>query len=117
MSNIDFEREHFAYSDGGNRVAVATRDMFLDWFPGVPRSAGRPLVHALLDEPLLDALGLPHPSPRLRRLVEAGIRARSQAVRFLPPRRKPRLRTLERHRTYPRGYAIEELGPPGPAVS
>jgi hypothetical protein len=111
--NVDFERERFAYSDGGNRVAAATRDMFLDWFPGVPRSVGRPLVHALLDEPLLDALGFPHPSPRLRRLVEGGIRARSQAVRFLPPRRRPRLRTLERHRTYPRGYELETLGPPG----
>jgi hypothetical protein len=115
--NVDFERERFAYSDGGNRVAAATRDMFLDWFPGVPRSIGRPLVHALLDEPLLDALGFPHPPPRLRRLVEAGIRARSQAVRFLPPRRSPRLRTLERHRTYPRGYELDKLGPPGPAVS
>ena len=115
--NVDFEREHFAYSGGGNRVAAATRDMFLGWFPGLPWSVGRPLVYALLDEPLLDALGFPHPSPRLRRLVEAGIRARSQAVRLLPPRRSPRLRTLERHRTYPRGYELEELGPPGPAVN
>ncbi len=29
--------------------AVATRDMFLDWFPGLPKRVGRPLVHALLD--------------------------------------------------------------------
>lgn len=115
--NVEFEHERFGYTDGGHRVAAATRDMFLDWFPGLPRSVGRPLVYALLDDPLLDALGFPHPSPRLRRLAEAGIRARSQAVRFLPPRRSPRLRTLEKHRTYPRGYEIEELGPPGAALS
>jgi ER-bound oxygenase mpaB/B'/Rubber oxygenase, catalytic domain len=113
--NVDFERERFARTEGGHRVAAATRDMFLDWFPGLPRAVGRPLVYALLDEPLLDALGFPHPSPRLRRLAEAGIRARSQAVRFLPPRRRPRLRTLEKHRTYPHGYELEKLGPRSPA--
>ena len=62
--------------------------------------------------------GLPHPSPALRRSVEAGLRARSRLVGLLPPRRKPRLRTLERHRSYPQGYQIEELGPSrDPALS
>jgi hypothetical protein len=109
--NVEFERERFAFTEGGHRVAAATRDLFLGWFPGLPASVGRPLVHALLDDALLDALGFPHPSPRVRALAEAGIRARSRAVRFLPPRRKPRLRTLEKHRTYPHGYELEQLGP------
>jgi hypothetical protein len=30
---------------------------------------------------------------------------------FLPARRHPRLRTEMRHRSYPDGYRIEELGP------
>jgi hypothetical protein len=115
--NVEFERERFGYTDAGHRVAAATRDMFLDWFPGLPKPAGRQFVYALLDEPLLDALGFPHPSPRLRRLAQAGIRARSRAVRYLPPRRKPRLRTLEKHRSYPQGYEIEELGPLDPIRS
>jgi hypothetical protein len=114
--NVAFERERFAYTDAGHRVAVATREMFLDWFPGVPHALGRPLIHALLDEPLLDALGFPHPPPRLRRIAEAAVRARSRAVRALPPRRRPRLRTLERHRSYRDGYRIETLGPPEQAV-
>ena len=109
--NVEFERERFACTEGGHRVAAATRDLFVGWFPGLPKSVGRPLVYALLDDPLLDALGFPHPSERMRGLAEAGIRARSRAVRFLPPRRRPRLRTLEKHRTYPRGYELEELGP------
>jgi hypothetical protein len=109
--NVEFERERFTFTEGGHRVAAATRDLFLGWFPGLPASVGRPFVHALLDDALLDALGFPRPSPRVRALAEAGIRARSRAVRFLPPRRKPRLRTLEKHRTYPHGYELEELGP------
>jgi hypothetical protein len=110
--NLDFEYDRFAYTEAGHRVAVATREMFLGWFPVLPRSLGRPVVHALLDEPLLDALGLPHPPPRLRRAVEGAVRARSLAVAALPPRRRPRLRTRERHRTYPRGFELERLGPP-----
>jgi hypothetical protein len=110
--NVEFERDRFAYTDAGHRVAAATRDMFLDWFPGLPKRLGRPLIYALLDDPLLDALGFPHPSPRLRAAADAAVRARSRLVRRLPPRRKPRYRTLEKHRSYPRGYEIESLGPP-----
>src|SRR5919197_1079321 len=109
--NVDFERDRFAHSEAGHRVAAATREMFLGWFPLLPRSLGRPVVHALLDEPLLDALGLSHPSPGLRRAVEGAVRARSLAVAAMPARRRPRLRTRERHRTYPRGFELERLGP------
>ena len=112
--NRQFERERFAHTAAGARVAAATRDMFLDWFPGLPKRLGRPAVHALLDEPLLDALGFPRPSPALRRTMEAAVRARSRAVRLLPPRRRPRIRTDEKHRSYPSGYAIDELGPEAP---
>ncbi|HZP72959.1 MAG TPA: oxygenase MpaB family protein [Gaiellaceae bacterium] len=114
--NVEFERERFAYTDAGHRVAVATRDLFLDWFPGLPKPVGRPIVHALLDPPLLDALGLPHPPAAVRRATERAIRLRSSVVRVLPARRKPRLRTLERHRSYPDGYRIESLGPPDARV-
>ena len=110
--NVEFEREHFAYTEGGARVAAATRDMFIGWFPGLPKSLGRPFVHALLDEPLLDALGFPHPPRALRAAAAASLQARSHALRFFPDRRKPRMRTEERHRSYPEHVEIEQLGPP-----
>jgi hypothetical protein len=109
--NVEFERTRFGYTDAGARVAAATRDMFLDWFPGLPKRVGRPLVYALLDEPLLDALGFPRPSRFLRSSVEAAVRTRSRIVRALPPRRRPRIRTEEPHRSYPQGYELETLGP------
>ena len=99
--NVAYERAHFAHTDAGHRIAVATRDL----------RGGRAIVHALLDDPLLDALGLPRPSRLLRVVVRASLRARRRIVRLLPPRRSPRLRTLERHRSYPGGYALESLGP------
>jgi len=111
--NVEYEREHFRYADTNQRVGGATRDMLAAWFlPRPLRPLAYPAMHALMDEPLLDAMGFPRPSPALRRLVEGGLRARARFIALLPPRRKPRIRTQMRHRTYPHGYEIETLGPP-----
>jgi ER-bound oxygenase mpaB/B'/Rubber oxygenase, catalytic domain len=109
--NRDYEREHFRPTDAGRRVGAATRDMFLSWF-GLPRGLGARAIYALMDDPLLDAFGFPRPRPALRRAVEGALRARARAVALLPPRRRARLRTDLRHRTYPEGYEVERLGPP-----
>ena len=109
--NVEFERDRFGYTDEGHRVARAMVAMFVGRIPGLPRGLGARGVHALLDEPLLDALALPRPTSVERRAAEAALRARARAVRLLPPRRKPRLRTTMRRRTYPRGYRVEALGP------
>jgi hypothetical protein len=111
--NVEFERERFAYTEAGHRVATAMVGMFVGKVPGVPRALGARGVYALLDEPLLDALGLPHPTRAERRLAEGALRVRARGVRLLRPRRRPRRRTeIRRRRTYPRGYRVEELGPP-----
>jgi hypothetical protein len=110
--NVEYERRNFRFSDAGRRVAVATRDMFLAWFPGLPRRIGERAIYAVLDDPLLEAFGFPKPSPHARRAVGAALRARSRALRVLPSRRSPRLRTRMPHRTYLAGYRIEALGPP-----
>jgi ER-bound oxygenase mpaB/B'/Rubber oxygenase, catalytic domain len=111
--NVEFERERFGYTDAGHRVASAMVSMFVGKIPGVPRALGARGIHALLDEPLLDALGLPHPTVVERRVAEGALRLRARSARLLPPRRRPRRRTaMRRRRTYPRGYRIGELGPP-----
>jgi hypothetical protein len=109
--NVAYERERFRYSEASARVAEAAREMFLRWFPGLPRRVGRPLLASIMDEPLLEAIGFDRPPRAARVLVEAALRARARAVRLLPPRRRPKLRTELRHRTHPAGYRIEELGP------
>lgn len=111
--NVTYEKEEFRYTPAGHRVALATRDMFLGWFlPPALRGLGAPAIHALMDDSLLDALGLPRPSPTLRGLVQGALRARGQLTGLLPERRRPRLHTAHSHRTYPSGYRIDELGPP-----
>jgi hypothetical protein len=87
--------------------------MFLGWFlPKSLHALGAPAVHALMDAPLLAAFGFPEPGARLRKLVQGALRARSAVVRQLPERKRPRLRSEMRHRTYPRGWRTERLGPP-----
>ena len=61
----------------GHRVASAMVDMFVGKFPGMPKALGRRGVYALLDDPLLDALGL----ARTRRGGAARRRGRAQAAR------------------------------------
>jgi len=109
--NIAFEQDQFRYADANHRLAVANRDMMLGWLlpPGL-RWLGAPVIHAMLDSPMLRAVGLPEAPGWLRRLVHAGMRLRALVLRWLPARRRPRLYTRLRNRSYPNGYCISQLG-------
>jgi hypothetical protein len=107
----EFARQHYRFAPENRALATATRDLFLGWYlPKVLWPFGRPFVHAMMDDHLLDAVGLPRPHRAIRRMTEGGVRLRSRIVRRLPARRKPRLITQRRHPTYPNGYSIEDLG-------
>lgn len=110
--NIACERERFRFQATNHRVGAATRDMFLSWFPVLLRPLARPAIYAMMDDALIEAFGFPRPSRLMRRVVESGLRLRARVLRWLPPRRHPLLRTEMRQRSYPRGYSIDDLGPP-----
>jgi ER-bound oxygenase mpaB/B'/Rubber oxygenase, catalytic domain len=114
--NEEYERERFAPSGAAARVGAATRDMFLAWFPGLPKRFGAQAIYALMDDRLLDAFGFPRPPRPVHAAVEAALRTRARFVALLPPRRRPRLRTHRRTRTYGRDWSLESLGPPPPAL-
>ena len=109
----EFERANLRYSESSRRVADQTLGLFLSWYPALLRPLLRPAVLALLDEELLDAFGYRHPPAWLRRALDLGLRARALIVARLPRRREPRLITRQRHRGYPGGYRLEDLGVPG----
>jgi len=87
--------------------------LFASWFPRFLAPVVRSAIHALLDDRLIEAFGFPQPSPLMRWLVPGALRLRAGFVRLLPPLKEPRLRTEIGHPTYPEGYLIEHLGPPG----
>jgi hypothetical protein len=109
--NRDFEAAEFRYSPDNEAIAVATRNLMLSWV--LPRplwKIGAPFVHALIDDPLLEAVGM-KPAPRwLQSMVRGSVRWRGHLLRLLPPRRKPRLLTRIKTPSYPKGYRIGELG-------
>src|SRR5919108_316044 len=111
--NREYEREHYRFTEANQRVGAATRELFVSWFPVFLGPVVRLTIYALLDEPLIDGFGFPRPSKAMRRLVSATVRLRGRIAALLPPRKHPRLRTEMRHPSYPAGYVIEHLGPPG----
>jgi len=115
--NVAYERDNFRYTEEARQVADSTRDLFLSWFIPKPLWAlGYPAVYALMDDPLREAFRYPKPPAAVQALVINALKLRGRAVSMLPSRRRPRMRTEMRHRSYPNGYKIEELGPDISAV-
>jgi hypothetical protein len=109
----DYEATHFGYDEGARRVADATLDLLAGFPPNhlLPKALVRKASFALMDEPLLDAFRYPRPSPALRRLARAGLRARAAVVRRKAPRLAPLLaQDLPQVRSYPTGFEVEDLG-------
>lgn len=112
--NRDFERDHFRFTEANRRIGEATRDLFLSWFPRPLRPLIRPSIYAMMDDSLIAAFGFPTPTAAQRGVVASALRLRATLLKWMPARRRPKLRTLGRHRSYPGGYTIDALGP-GPA--
>jgi hypothetical protein len=108
--NVEYERAEFRYADSNRLIADATMGVFTGWFPAPLRPLVERAIYAVLDEPVLEAFGYPHPSPALRGCVAQALRLRARALRHFPPRRRPRRLTARPHRSYPRGYRVEQLG-------
>lgn len=110
--NINYEQQYFQYSPTNRRVGEATLKMFIGWFPQFLEPAIAPMVYALLDERMLEAFGFPEPPQFLRDRVTNLLKLRGRILRWLPPRTKPWFFTDDRHRSYPNGYEMSDLGPP-----
>jgi hypothetical protein len=110
----DYERDNFRFAETNQRIGTATRDLFASWVPRIFRLAVRCGIYALLDDALLASFGFPRPFAFVRKLVNGALKMRGRVVCILPARRTPNFFTDRRNRTYPCGYEIAELGPPGP---
>ncbi|WP_141015253.1 oxygenase MpaB family protein [Nocardioides sambongensis] len=107
----DYEREHFAYDEGGRRVADATLDLMCTFYPRPVRRPVEVFSRALMDEPLLRAFRYDAPHPSITRLSRAAMRARARLLRHTPSNRKPTFTAdLPRIKSYPNGYALADLG-------
>ncbi len=110
--SLDYEQRMFANTKATQRVANATRDLLLSFY--LPKSlwkSAEPMVYALMDAPLLNAMNYPAPSESTRKRVEAVMRARAKLMRLLPKHKSPQILTLLQNPTHPDGYSVEDIGP------
>lgn len=106
-----YEAEHFAFDEGGRRVADATMRLLTTFYPAVLARPVHTASLALLDDPLLTAFRYARPPAAVRRLVRAGLRGRGRVVAMLPARRRPRHSPdMPTIRSYPDGYDVDTLG-------
>lgn len=115
--NLQYERGQFVFAETNRAVGTMSTQLLASWFPW-PLSLLVPLgVRAMLDERALAAFGFAPPAALFRGALHLGLRARAAAVRVLPKRKRPKLRSLVTRRSYPKGYTMEELGPPAERAS
>lgn len=109
----DHEAAHFAHDPGARRVADSTLRLMTTFPPGswLPAPVVRRFAFALMDEPLLRALGYPLPAPWERLVVRRAMRARALVLRLLPSRGRPKWASdFGWFRSYPQGYDVDRLG-------
>ena len=107
----EYEDEHIVHHPANRAVAEATLAALQAGHPRFTHWAARWAVYSLLDDPLRRAFGYPKAPAPLSWLVHGGLRWLGKGMRFLPPRRQPFRLTQQKHRSYPDGYELEELGP------
>lgn len=109
--NREYEKQHFKHVASNRKVGDATVNLLLSFYlPSWLAWMGRPVVYALMDDALLDAMGYPKPSGFMRGFVRGALRLRSMVMRYFKEPVRPVLGTARKRKTYPEGYAIEELG-------
>jgi hypothetical protein len=105
-----YEGEHHSFTEANRRLAVSLIKVFEAWFPAPIRPLTRSCIVAVLGQPLRRVLGLPEPSRLVRAGVHVVLRLRATLARRVPPLRRGR-KGQRRLRSYPRGYAVDDLGP------
>lgn len=110
--NQNYEQEYFQYTSANQRVADATRNMMVQWFPAPLQGMMNGFVPALLDPALLMALGWEAASPKLTAIAKTMLQIRSRCLRKLPPRQLPDFFVDQSLHSYPHGFELSDIGPP-----
>ncbi|NYH53721.1 hypothetical protein HNR06_003310 [Nocardiopsis arvandica] len=106
-----YEREHFAYTEGGRAVSDSTLDLMVSFYP--PRVSGpaRKFSMAILDESLIETFRYDPPSRAWRRAADIALKLRARVVRRMRPREEPLWADGNPNiRSYPQGYDVNRIG-------
>ena len=107
----EYEQRHFTYAESNRAIGDATMQVILAWYPPIVRPFVRQGIYALMQEHMRTAFDYPQANILFRWATPALLRLRGYLLRIVPPRRTPYHHTEQCHRSYPRGYSLETLGP------
>lgn len=109
-----YEARHFAFDARSRAVADATLELLATFSPShlAPKKLVNLFARTLMDDGLLDAFHYARPSALSRTVFRLALKARGKFVRYaLSPRSEPLFgRGRPNIRSYPNGYAVEQLG-------
>ncbi|WP_240360176.1 oxygenase MpaB family protein [Pyxidicoccus caerfyrddinensis] len=109
-----YEARHFAFDARSRAVADATLELLATFSPShlAPKNLVNLFARTLMDDALLDAFHYARPSALSRTAFRLALKARGKFVRYaLSPRSEPLFgRGRPNIRSYPNGYAVEQLG-------
>lgn len=109
-----YEARHFAFDARSRAVADATLELLATFSPShlAPKKLVNLFARTLMDDGLLDAFHYARPSALSRKVFRLALKARGKFVRYaLSPRSEPLFgRGRPNIRSYPNGYAVEQLG-------
>jgi hypothetical protein len=107
----EYEKNNFVTVETNHAVGNATVNIVKGWMPFFARPFVLPVMKCLLEENMLKALGYPAPPFLLKILVNIAMRMRAFSLREITFKKYPSFVTIEKNRTYPKGYEIMQLGP------
>lgn len=107
----DYERRHFAYDEGGRRVADSTLALMTTFYPRIAKRPVELFSRSLMDAPLLEAFAYDEAPALVKKASIAAMKARARVLRWTPSKRKPTYSSdMPRIKSYPNGYLLSELG-------
>lgn len=104
-----YVRDHFQFCDANRSVSNATFGVVESWLPGPLRYFVRPVSAVLLDTATREAVGLSPASGIYKSVVPLVLRLRAKWLALFGRSGEPAW--PDGYRTYPKGYAIEDLVP------
>ncbi len=110
--SLEHERTSFAYCDANQRIATATRELFVSWAPRPLHGVVRTAIHSLLDDTMRTCFGFPAAPKAMTMFVTGALKTRGRLLRLFPGHNSKQFITTKPQRSWPKGYAIFDLGPP-----
>lgn len=109
----EYEAEHFAFDEGGRRVADSTKDLMGSFYPAPLGPLLDVFARSVMDQPLREAFRYDAPPKPVEALSRGALKLRGKLIARLPARRRPKKGTDDRSFTFYKKTGrppIDELG-------